>query len=137
MLKAPLVLILSFVVFVAIGVPEVALAVSAVVATVEAARFAVAGLISAAGLLHSPRWGIYPLLTILAALTGGGFSVRQLYLQNLPPDQVPSCGPDMTYMLENFPLADVLAAMTRGTATLTRREILRALRHGPPRRPSS
>ena len=44
MLKAPLVLILSFVVFVALGMPEVALAVSVVVGTVEAGRFAVAGL---------------------------------------------------------------------------------------------
>ena len=79
--------------------------------------FAIAGMFAAAGLLHSPRWGIYPLLTMLAALTGAGFSIRQLYLQNLPADQVPSCGPDMTYMLENFPLTDVLAAMTRGTGS--------------------
>jgi disulfide bond formation protein DsbB len=48
---------------------------------------------------------------------GAGFSIRQLYLQSLPEDQVPACGPDMTYMLENFPLADVLAAMTRGTGS--------------------
>lgn len=77
--------------------------------------FAIAGLLALAALIHSPRWGIYPLLTILAALIGGGFSIRQLWLQSLPLDQVPACGPDMTYMLENFPLADVLAAMTRGT----------------------
>lgn len=79
--------------------------------------FAVAGLVGIIGLLHSPRWGIYPLLTIVACLIGGGFSIRQLYLQSLPPDQVPSCGPDMAYMLENFPLSDVLAAMTRGTGS--------------------
>lgn len=77
--------------------------------------FALAGLISLTALLHSTRWGIYPLLTMLAAVVGGGFSVRQLYLQSLPPEAVPACGPDMSYMLENFPLADVLAAMTRGT----------------------
>ena len=77
--------------------------------------FALAGLISVASLLHSARWGIYPLLTMLASLIGGGFSIRQLYLQSLPADQVPSCGPDMAYMLENLPLADVLAAMTSGT----------------------
>lgn len=77
--------------------------------------FAFAGLIALVALIHSTRWGIYPLLTLVAAVIGGGFSIRQLYLQSLPPDQVPSCGPDMTYMLENFPLSDVLAAMTRGT----------------------
>jgi disulfide bond formation protein DsbB len=77
--------------------------------------FAIAGLLSLGALIHSPRWGIYPLLTILAALAGGAFSIRQLYLQSLPEDQIPACGPDITYMLENFPLSDVLAAMTHGT----------------------
>lgn len=77
--------------------------------------FGIAGLIAVASLGHSSRWGIYPLLSMLAAITGAGFAIRQLYLQNLPADQVPACGPDMTYMFENFPLADVLAAMTRGT----------------------
>ncbi|MEM8767405.1 MAG: disulfide bond formation protein B [Pseudomonadota bacterium] len=79
--------------------------------------FAFAGLLSFAALLHSTRWGIYPLLTIVVSLIGAGFSIRQLYLQSLPADQVPACGPDMTYMLENFPLSDVLAAMTRGTGS--------------------
>ena len=77
--------------------------------------FAFAGLLALAALIHSTRWGIYPLLTILAALVGGGFSIRQLWLQSLPADQVPACGPGMDYMLENFPLGDVLAAMTQGT----------------------
>lgn len=79
--------------------------------------FAFAGLISLAALLHSPRWGIYPLLTMLASVIGAGFSTRQLYLQSLPADQIPACGPDMSYMLDNFPLSDVLAAMTRGTGS--------------------
>ena len=77
--------------------------------------FAIAGLLALAALIHSPRWGIYPLLTIVAALIGGGFSIRQLWLQSLPADQVPACGPGMDYMLENFPLGDVLTAMTSGT----------------------
>ena len=48
-------------------------------------------------------------------MTGAGFSIRQLYLQSLPADQVPACGPDITYMIDAFPLKDLLAAMTRGT----------------------
>ena len=77
--------------------------------------FYAAGLFVVAGLLHDPRWGIYPLLTLISATIGGGFSIRQLYLQSLPPDQVPACGPSLDYMFEAFPLAEVLAAMTRGT----------------------
>ena len=75
----------------------------------------IVGLLAWASIVHNPRWGIYPLLGTLAAIVGGGFSLRQLYLQSLPADQVPACGPDMNYMLEVFPLSDVLVAMTQGT----------------------
>jgi protein dithiol:quinone oxidoreductase len=77
--------------------------------------FLVAGLFVVAGLLHDPRWGIYPLLTAAAAAVGGGFAIRQLYLMMLPADRVPACGPDIDYMLEVFPMSQVLAAMVRGT----------------------
>jgi disulfide bond formation protein DsbB len=49
------------------------------------------------------------------AAIGGGFSLRHLYLQSLPEHEAPSCGPDIDYMLQNFPLSDVLLTMTRGT----------------------
>jgi protein dithiol:quinone oxidoreductase len=77
--------------------------------------FLVAGLFAVIGLLHDPRWGIYPLLTALAAAVGGGFAIRQLYLMALPADRVPACGPDIDYMIEVFPMSEVLAAMVRGT----------------------
>jgi len=77
--------------------------------------FFMAGLATVAGLLHNPRWGIYPLLTALAALVGGGFAIRQLWLQSLPADQVPACAPNINYMIDVFPASEVLLAMTRGT----------------------
>ena len=76
---------------------------------------ALVGLTAYASLAHSPRWGIYPLVGSIFALIGSGFSLRQIWLQNLPKDQVPSCGPDLAYMIESFPLSDLLAAMTSGT----------------------
>lgn len=75
----------------------------------------VAGAIAYASLLHNPRLRIYPLLTGLAAVVGAGFSIRQMWLQNLPADEVPACGPGMSYMIESFPLSDVILAMTSGT----------------------
>jgi disulfide bond formation protein DsbB len=75
----------------------------------------IAGLVALAALADRPERGVYPLLTLVAALIGGGFAVRQLYLQQLPPEAVPACGPDLAYMLEAFPLRDVLTAMTVGT----------------------
>lgn len=76
---------------------------------------ALVGLTAYASLAHSPRWGIYPLVGGVFAIIGGGFSLRQIWLQNLPKDQVPSCGPDLAYMIQSFPLSDLLAAMTSGT----------------------
>lgn len=77
--------------------------------------FALAGVVALIGLTHNPRWGIYPLLSALCAGIGGGFAIRQLWLQSLPADQVPSCGPDLSYMIDAFPLGELLTAMTSGT----------------------
>jgi disulfide bond formation protein DsbB len=73
----------------------------------------IVGVIALVGLTHNPRILIYPLLSLLAALTGAGFSIRQLYLQSLPPDQVPACGAPLDYLLDG-PLADLLREMTLG-----------------------
>lgn len=77
--------------------------------------FALTGIVALIGLAHNPRWGIYPLVSALCAVVGGGFALRQLWLQSLPADQVPSCGPDLAYMIDVFPLSDLLTAMTSGT----------------------
>jgi disulfide bond formation protein DsbB len=38
-----------------------------------------------------------------------------VWLQSLPEDQIPACGPTLNWMLEaNFPLSEVLAAMFLG-----------------------
>ena len=64
---------------------------------------------------HAANNRLYPALSATMAGIGAGFSIRHLYLQTLPEHEAPSCGPDVDYMLENFPLADVLLVMTRGT----------------------
>ena len=47
----------------------------------------------------------------------GGFAsaARQVWLQHLPADKVPQCGPDLFYMLENFPLSRTLQTLVAGT----------------------
>lgn len=57
---------------------------------------------------------IFGVFGVLFAIVGGAFSTRQLWLQSLPPDQVPACGPDIAYLMENFPLMDALSVLLRG-----------------------
>jgi disulfide bond formation protein DsbB len=68
---------------------------------------------------HNPGRGwaqrIYLSLLSLAALGGIIVAGRHVWLQNLPPDQVPSCGPGLGYMLENFPLGDALKKVFSGS----------------------
>lgn len=81
--------------------------------------FAIAtGLIALLAFVHNPGvkgLRIYAGLTALAALGGAAIAGRQVWLQSLPEDQIPACGPTLDWMLEaDFPLAEVLSAMFLG-----------------------
>ncbi|MBI4693322.1 MAG: disulfide bond formation protein B [Gammaproteobacteria bacterium] len=68
--------------------------------------------------LHGPRggWhGLYCGLLFLAAATGAGIAGRQTWLQHLPADKVPECGPGLNFMLEMYPLAEVIKKALKGT----------------------
>lgn len=54
------------------------------------------------------------LLTLLSA-TGAGIAGRHLWLQGLPPEQVPACGPDLLFMLDTFPLFEALSMTLQGS----------------------
>lgn len=70
------------------------------------------------GALHGPRgkgaMG-YGLGAFLLAAGGAAVASRQVWLQHLPPDKVPQCGPDLFFMLENFPLGQTLKRLVSGT----------------------
>ena len=60
-----------------------------------------------AAAIHAPKRGgnlAYCGAALVAALGGFGVAGRQVWLQHLPAEQVPACGPDLFYMVENFPL---------------------------------
>ncbi len=40
---------------------------------------------------------------------------RQVWLQHLPEDQVPECGPDLAFMLDSFPLSQVINSVLQGS----------------------
>jgi disulfide bond formation protein DsbB len=68
--------------------------------------------------IHGPgRIGalIYGVLAALFAAGGLAAASRQVWLQHLPADRVPQCGPDLFFMVKNFPLADTLMKLIQGT----------------------
>ena len=83
-------------------------------------RVAVIGmgfLFLAAGLHNPGRIGgrVYALLLAAVALLGAAAAGRHVWLQNLPPDRVPACGPGLDYMLGAFPLTEVLEMVLSGS----------------------
>lgn len=84
-------------------------------------RFAVVlfGVLCLLATLQNPKiigQRIYAVLVMLAAGLGIATAGRQIWLQGLPEDQLPSCLPPMEFMLETFPLQDIIAKMLHGTA---------------------
>jgi disulfide bond formation protein DsbB len=78
--------------------------------------FVVTGVIALVAAVHAPaRIGqrIYGALAALAAGSGAGIAGRQVWLQHNPP-QVFDCGPDLGYMLDAFPLSQVLPKIFEG-----------------------
>ena len=77
------------------------------------------GLISLIALLHNPKSNvgkrIYAFLGGLSILWSVGVAARHVWLQNLPPDKVPSCGPGLDYWVETLPLKSVFEQVLTGS----------------------
>lgn len=76
------------------------------------------GLVFLVAFLHGPG----RLFSLLYAVLGGLFAVlgivvagRHLWLQSLPPDRVPACGPGLEYMLQSFPPLEVVQMVFSGS----------------------
>jgi disulfide bond formation protein DsbB len=81
--------------------------------------FAALGVVFLIGGLHAPRGQVgrrvYGVLALLAAAIGIGIAGRHVWIQHLPPDQVPSCGPGLDYMRELMPMTSVIRKVLTGS----------------------
>lgn len=80
--------------------------------------FIAVGAVSLVAALHGPRgFGsrLYGFLLALFSGVGLALAGRQLWLQSLPADQVPACGPSVDYLLEVLPWFEVLTTAIQGT----------------------
>ncbi|MCM2131895.1 disulfide bond formation protein B [Larsenimonas rhizosphaerae] len=78
----------------------------------------VALIILCIGALHNPKGrggAVYGGLALVSALVGAGIAGRHAWLQTLPPDQVPTCGPGLDYMMEVLPFWNVISQVLSGS----------------------
>lgn len=87
--------------------------------TFQRGAFALLGVVFVVGGLHAPRKSggraAYGVLGLIPAVIGLGVAGRHVWLQHLPPERVPACGPDLAYMMEAFPLGAMLRQVLTGS----------------------
>jgi len=84
---------------------------------------AAAGVLFVLAALHNPRrWGapVYGVLLVIAALATMAVAARHLWIQHLPEGAVPACGATLSYMLDVFPLTDVIRKVLTGSGECAR-----------------
>lgn len=77
------------------------------------------GLVCLVAAVHGPaRTGqrVYAALALLMASAGAGVAGRQIWLQQVPADELPACLPSLDYMLEALPFQEVISLMLHGSA---------------------
>jgi protein dithiol:quinone oxidoreductase len=77
------------------------------------------GLICAAAAVHAPGRGGqrgYAGVALLSALAGAGTAGRQVWLQNVPADELPACLPSLDYMMQALPFQDIVRLVLHGSA---------------------
>jgi disulfide bond formation protein DsbB len=75
------------------------------------------GLTCGIAAIHNPSLSAQRLYSYSASsfcVIGSYFSIRQIWLQNLPEDQVPACGPGLTYIYQNFPMIEMFNFLLKG-----------------------
>ena len=73
------------------------------------------GLVCLVAFMHGSAAGLYSGLALACALGGAGIAGRQVWLQHLPPERVPECGPGLDFILQAFPLFDALKLIFTGS----------------------
>jgi len=76
------------------------------------------GVVFLVAALHGPgRAGsaVYSSVLFIVAGIGAAIATRHVWLQQLPKDRVPECGPGLEYMLKKFPLGQALEKVLAGS----------------------
>ncbi|MFW1774661.1 disulfide bond formation protein B [Acinetobacter seifertii] len=77
------------------------------------------GIVALIAFVHNPISNAmnrcYAMLTILGILWSVGVAARHVWIQTLPPDQIPSCGPGLNYLIDTLPLKTIMQQVLQGS----------------------
>ena len=76
------------------------------------------GVVFLVAFLHNPKSllaKIYAMISTIFCLLGMGLASRHIWLQNLPKDEVPECGPGLYFMLDTLPFFNVIKKVFMGS----------------------
>lgn len=77
------------------------------------------GLIALIASVHGPRKKLslnsYTTGTFIFAIFGLVVAGRHVWLEHMPKDEVPSCGPGLDFIIESFPLSHALPMIFKGS----------------------
>ena len=76
------------------------------------------GIVFLLAAVHNPAGigrRVYTALVLLVAGVGIGVAGRHVWLQNLPSEKVPACGPGFDYIIDAFPLSEALSLIFTGS----------------------
>lgn len=77
------------------------------------------GLVCLVAAIHGPALKgrmLYLSGALLFVVLGGALAGRQVWLQGLPPESLPSCLPSLEYMLEALPFQEIVRVFLHGSA---------------------
>ncbi len=76
------------------------------------------GVVFALAAVHAPRGGgrfVYAAGVALTAGAGAAVAARHVWLQNLPPEQVPACGAGLDFLMDTLPFTEVVREVLSGS----------------------
>lgn len=93
---------------------------------VQRGVFIAIGLLCLAAVLHNPQpkpeqrrsvsARVYAGVLIILGGLGAATAGRQIWIQHLPADQLPSCLPSLDYMIDVLPITEMLTLLFNGTS---------------------
>ena len=75
------------------------------------------GIFFLAGAVQGPKAGgrwFWSGLALLASIAGAAIAARHVWVQSLPPDQVPACGGTLDFLFNMMPWQEVVKDVLRG-----------------------